>query len=398
MATRESADVVVVGAGAIGCSIAFHLAGAGVRSVAVLDKGGICSGMTYRSGALVRVHYTNEHEAKVALCAYCYFHEWRELVGGDCGFVQTGFLMVVGPEEIARLHANVAMLRGLGIATEAISREDLRETQPFARVDDIGAAAYEPLSGYADPQKTTFAFADAARRRGVRFHLGRAVTGIRTEGNRVTAVETEHGPVHTDTVVVAAGPWAAALLGTAGVAFPIRPTLAEVAFFRRPPPVAEGHMVYIDRVSGAYFRPQAGRLTFVGAGRGGERLGDPNRLADGVSAEHAAFARGRVSQRIPAFATSESVHGHQGIYDMIPDGKAILDRAPGVDGLFIAGGFSGTGFKKSPAVGLLMAELVTEGAARTVDIRPFRFTRFAEGAEIRGAHEYGWVESAQLSL
>ncbi len=90
--------------------------------------------------------------------------------------------------------------------------------------------------------------------------------------------------------------------------------------------------------------------------------------------------------------------GHQGVYDMSPDGKAILDCAPGVAGLYIAGGFSGTGFKKSPAVGLLMAELITEGEARTVDIRPFRFSRYAEGAEIRGPHEYGWVESAQLSL
>ncbi len=115
MSARESADVVVIGAGAMGCSIAFHLARAGVRSVAVLDKGGICSGMTYRSGALVRLHYTNEHEARIALCAYRYFHEWSEIVGGDCGFVQTGFLMVVGAEDVERLRLNVAALRALGV-------------------------------------------------------------------------------------------------------------------------------------------------------------------------------------------------------------------------------------------------------------------------------------------
>ena len=398
MTARETAEVVVVGAGAMGCSIAFHLAKAGVRSVAVLDKGGICSGMTYRSGALVRLHYTNEHEARVALCAYRYFHHWAELVGGDCGFVQTGFLIVVGPEDVERLHANVAMLRALGVETEALSREEVQEAQPFARTDDIGGAAYEPLSGYADPHKTTMAFAEAGRRLGVRFHTGRAVTGIRTHAGRVLGVETEHGPIDAGTVVVAAGPWAPALLRTAGVAFPIRPTLAEIAYLRRPAPLIEGHMVYIDRVLGAYFRPQAPRLTFVGAGRGGAREADPDKLADGISAEQAAFARERVAQRIPAFASVETEMGHQGVYDMSPDGKAILDRAPGVAGLYIAGGFSGTGFKKSPAVGLLMAELITEGEARTVDIRPFRFSRYAEGAEIRGPHEYGWVESAQLSL
>src|SRR5829696_7613207 len=122
----ETADVVVVGAGAMGCSIAFHLARAGVRSVTVLDKGGICSGMTYRSGALVRLHYTNEPEARIALCAYRYFHEWVDLVGGDCGFVQTGFLMVVAPDDLARLHANVAMLRALGVDTEVVTPADVR--------------------------------------------------------------------------------------------------------------------------------------------------------------------------------------------------------------------------------------------------------------------------------
>lgn len=398
MTMRESADVVVIGAGAMGCSIALHLTKAGVRSVAVLDKGGICSGMTYRSGALVRLHYTNEHEAKIALCAYRYFHEWDALVGGECGFVQTGFLMVVGPDDVERLHANVAMLRGLGVDTEVISAQDVHEAQPYTSVGDIGAAAYEPLSGYADPHKTTMSLAAAAKRGGAVFHTGRAVRRILTEAGRVSGVETDSGVVHTDTVVVAAGPWAPALLATAGVTFDIKPTLAEVAFLRRPAPVTEGHMVYIDRVSGAYFRPQSPRLTFVGAGRGHARLGDPDALSDGVDPEQAALARERVAQRIPAFATSEAVMGHQGVYDTSQDGKAVLDRAPGVDGLYIAGGFSGTGFKKSPAVGLLMAELVTEGAARTVDIRPFRLSRFAEGAEIHGPHEYGWVESAQLSL
>jgi len=394
----ETADVVVVGAGAIGCSIAFHLARAGVRSVTVLDKGGICSGMTYRSGALVRLHYTNEHEAKIALCAYRYFHEWEEIVGGTCGFVQTGFLMVVGPEDVDRLHANVAMLRGLGVDTEVISPRDVKEAQPFTRVDDIGAAAYEPLSGYADPQKTTFALADAAKRLGVRFETGRSVTAIRTANGRTAGVDTDKGPIDAGTVVVAAGPWAVALLRTAGVTFPIRPTLAEIVYLRRPAPVTEGHMVYIDRVAGSYFRPQSPRMTFVGAGHGAERLADPDTLSDGVDAAQARVARERAGARIPAFQDAEPVMGHQGVYDMSPDGKAILDRAPGVDGLYIAGGFSGTGFKKSPAIGLLMTELITEGAAHTVDIRPFRFSRYAENAPIRGPHEYGWVESAQLSL
>jgi sarcosine oxidase subunit beta len=203
---NATAGVVVIGAGAMGCSIAFHLARDGAGSVVVLDKGGICSGMTYRSGALVRLHYTNPHEARVALRAYEYFHHWGEIVGGDCGFQNTGFLFVVGHDDVQRLTANVAMLRDLGVDTEIISARDVKEAQPFARVDDIGAAAYEPGSGYADPHKTTIAFADAARRHGAVFRTGCAVRAIRTRAGRVIGVDTEQGPIDADIVICAAGP------------------------------------------------------------------------------------------------------------------------------------------------------------------------------------------------
>lgn len=393
----ETADVVVIGAGAMGCSIAFHLARAGAGSVTVLDKGGICSGMTYRSGALVRLHYTNPHEARIALKAYDYFHHWQDIVGGDCGFQNTGFLFVVPPYQVDLLHKNVAMLHGLGVNTEVISAADVKEAQPFANTDDIGAAAYEPGSGYADPHKTTIALADAAKRHRATFRTGRAVTGIRVSGGRVVGVDTEQGPIDAGTVVCAAGPWAPKLLSTAGVEFPISPTIAEIVYFRRPPPTAMGHMVYIDRAAGSYFRPAQNRMTFVGAGHGEPRPGDPDHLLDSNSPGQEELARDRIAARIPAYETAEYTYGHQGVYDMSEDGKAILDRAPSVEGLYIAGGFSGTGFKKSPAVGLLMSELVM-GGEPSVPIHAFRFSRFAEGDPIHGEHEYGWVESAQLSI
>lgn len=393
----ETADVVVIGAGAMGCSVAFHLARAGAGRVLVLDKGGICSGMTHRSGALVRLHYTNPHEARLALKAYEYFHHWEDLVGGACGFQQTGFLFVVGPEQVEALRHNVAMLRALGVDTEVVSPEEVKEAQPFARVDDIGAAAYEPHSGYADPVKTTLSFAAAAQRYGAEFRTGCPVTAIRVEGGRVRGVDTAAGPIDAGAVVCAAGPWAPALLRTAGVEFTIRPVLAEVVYFRRPPETALGHMVYIDRAAGSYFRPANGRMTFVGAGHGEPRLGDPDRLLDRNTPGQEELARARIAARIPAYQVAAYAYGHQGVYDMSEDGKAVLDRAPGVEGLFIAGGFSGTGFKKSPAVGLVMSELVL-GREPSVPIHAFRFTRFAEGEPIRGAHEYGFVESAQLSI
>lgn len=400
----DRADVVIVGAGAMGCSLAFHLARAGVPRVIVVDKGAICSGMTFRSGALVRLHYTNEPEARIALKAYDYFHHWSEIVGGDCGFVNTGFLFVVGPEQVDYLEKNVAMLQALGVNTEIVGPDVIKEAQPFTNVEGIGAAAYEPESGYADPQKTTQAFAAAAKRLGVIFKEGCPVRSILTRGGRAIGVETAEGAIEADAVVVMAGPWTDRLLATVEVPFAITPTLAEVVFLRRPSELAQGHMVYIDRAAGLYFRPHANRLTFVGAGsHAGEGAvavptGDPDNLVDGNSPGQPEFARTQVGRRVPILGQAEYAMGHQGVYDTSPDGKAVLDRIEEIPGLYVAAGFSGTGFKKSPAIGLLMSELILEGAARSVDIRPFRRSRFAEGAPIVGAYEYGFIEGAQLSI
>jgi len=400
----DRADVVIVGAGAMGCSLAFHLARAGVPRVIVVDKGAICSGMTFRSGALVRLHYTNEPEARIALRAYEYFHHWGEIVGGDCGFVNTGFLFVVGPEHLDYLRSNVAMLQAIGVNTEIVGPEVVKEAQPFTNVEGIGAAAYEPESGYADPQKTTQAFAAAAKRLGVVFKEGCPVSSILTRGGRALGVKTAEGPIEADAVVVMAGPWTDRLLATVDVPFAITPTLAEVVFLRRPSELAQGHMVYIDRAAGLYFRPHANRLTFVGAGTVagaglvGPRTGDPDNLVDGNSPGQADFARERIGRRVPILGQAEYAMGHQGVYDTSPDGKAVLDRIEEIPGLYVAAGFSGTGFKKSPAIGLLMSELILEGAAHSVDIRPFRRSRFAEGEPIVGACEYGFIEGAELSM
>jgi sarcosine oxidase subunit beta len=404
----DRADVLIVGAGAMGCSLAFHLARAGVRRVIVVDKGAICSGMTFRSGALVRLHYTNEPEARIALRAYEYFHRWDEIVGGDCGFVNTGFLFVVGPEQVGHLERNVAMLQALGVNTEIVGPEVIKEAQPYTNVEGIGAAAYEPESGYADPQKSTQAFAAAAKRLGAVFKEGCAVRSILTRGGRAVGVATADGPIEADAVVVMAGPWTDRLLATVDVPFSLTPTLAEVVFLRRPAELAQGHMVYIDRPGGLYFRPHANRLTFVGAGaHGGERAGeradgaptgDPDHLIEGNTPGQPEFARDQVARRVPVLGRAEYAMGHQGVYDTSPDGKAVLDRIEEIPGLYVAAGFSGTGFKKSPAIGLLMSELILQGAAQSVDIRPFRRSRFAEGDPIVGPYEYGFIEGAQLRI
>jgi len=377
------ATVVVVGGGVMGCSIAFHLAEHGVE-VLVLERGTVCSGMSARSGALVRMHYTNQPEASMAVASLAYFQRWRERVGGWCGFTVTGAAVLVGPGEGERLRRNVAMLRRLGVDTEAVTPADLGADHPELDLDGVELAAVEPGSGYADPVATTFAFASRAVDLGARIGQGVAVRALAVAGDRVVGVDTDDGRVGADAVVLACGPWVDPLARTAGFELGITPERSQVAFFRRPE-AARRHPVVIDGVLGTYFRPHGGKLSLLGV-EAGHPIGVEaiDREVEGYDHRVVAPALGRLAGRVPAFAGAPFARGHRGVYDTSPDSRAVLDAAPGVAGLFVAGGFSGTGFKKSPAVGACMAELVTQGEATTVDIHPFRIGRFAEGDPIVG--------------
>jgi sarcosine oxidase subunit beta len=382
-ARGRGASVVVVGGGVMGCSIAFHLAERGVDTL-VLERGTVCSGMTARSGALVRMHYTNEPEARMAVTGLRYFQDWGDRVGGWCGFTVTGAAILVGPGERERLGRNVAMLRRVGVDTEAVTPAELAAEHPELDLTGVEAAAVEPGSGYADPVATTFAFASRAVDLGARIAQGVAVRGLAVAGDRVVGVDADDGRIGADAVVLACGPWVDPLARTAGFELGITPERSQIAFFRRPQ-AARRHPVVIDGVLGTYFRPHGGELSLLGVEAGHHIPVEAiDRVVEGYDHAVVAPALDRLAGRIPSFAGAPFARGHRGVYDTSADSRAVLDAAPGVAGLYVAGGFSGTGFKKSPAVGTCMAELVTEGRATTVDIRPFRLGRFADGEPILG--------------
>jgi len=384
-----SAEAIIIGAGVMGASLAFHLTRAGMRQVTVLDKAGLCGGMTAKSGALVRMHYTNEPEARMAFASLRYFQHWDDMVGGECGFTRTGFILTVTPDNTDRLCKNVEMLQRVGVNTAVISPQELRDLQPFTQVDDLTLAAYEPESGYADPRATTTAFMHQAQRRGAILREGVTVRAIRINGGCVVGVDTSDGRFDAPIVVVMAGPWSDRLLKTAGLDFPLTPQRAQIAFYRRPPPLATGHMVFIDGVSGTYFRPHGDDLTLIGVGHWKpEPPPDPDHYNEANDPDFIPAVKAKAARRLAGLQQGEYARGHAGIYDVSPDSRAILDRAPGIEGLYMAAGFSGTGFKISPAVGVSLAELITQGRATSVDISPFRFSRFKENQPIRGLYEY----------
>jgi len=383
----SSANIIVIGAGVVGCSIAFHLARSGAR-VRVFDRGGICAGMSARSGALVRMHYTFAPEAALAWKSHRYFRNWSEIVGGRCGFVETGFVVVVDERNAARLRANVAMLRRVGVDTEVVTATELQKLEPHTFVDDVALAAFEPHSGYADPVATTESLAAAATRHGAEFSTNAPVARIMHRSGHAIGVIDGSGRVHEgDAVCVVAGPWTDTLLAPLGVKIGIKSERAQIAFFKRPP--QPKHCIYIDTIAGSYFRPHSDDLTLAGLGGWKpEAEANPDNYRESNDDDFVAAVRKRLAQRIPAMADAPYSRGHAGIYDVSPDARAVMGPVPGVERLFVAAGFSGTGFKTAPAVGASMAELILTGASTTVDLMPFGFERILSGRMIESPNEY----------
>ncbi len=381
----NAADAIVIGAGVVGASIAFHLAERGVDTL-VLDRGGPATGSTARSGALIRAHYPTALEADLTWESLTdYFEPWGERVGGGCGFTRTGFAYLVAEENVEALKHNVALQRSVGVETGLVGTDELGEIDPALRTDGLALAAYEPRGGYADPVATAVGFLRAAQARGARFEQ-RRVTALLQHRDRVRGVQTHGGSLEADVVVLAAGAWSVPLAGRVGLDLPIRPARVYVALFERPYELPT-HLTLIDTTEGFYTRPAAERATLIGSRDSLEWIDSPDEPTPEPDSTFVEKASRRIALRIPALADAPYRSGRSGILDMTPDGRPILGPA-GPEGLFLAVGWSGTGFKKAPAVGAEMASWISDGAPKRSELESYHFTRFEEGAQIRGEHEY----------
>ncbi len=384
----QTADVIVVGAGVQGTSLAFHLARRGV-SVIVLERSTVAAGATGRSSGFVRMHYDLESEARLAWASHPYFRDWAELVGeGDCGFVRTGFLQLVPAAQSDALRANVEMLQRVGIPTSVVDPGAVADLVPGIRVDDVAVAAHEPESGYADPTGTAAGFLAAARRDGARFVGGCLATAVVTEGDRVVGVDTPRGRFLAPVVVDVAGAWAAALAATAGVSLPVEPWRHATAYFGLPIGRSANFPVVIDHGAGIYFRPEGRALMLVGLETDNVVGGSPDRPETPLAPPTVDALVAGVCSRVPWMDEGTYRTAHGGQDGITPDQHAILGQA-GPDGFYVACGFSGTGFKTAPAIGACMAELILDGRASTVDISAYGLDRFAEGRRLEGEHSYG---------
>ena len=387
----ETADMVIIGGGVMGASIAYHLAKQGGGQVMLLERQALCNGTSGRSGAIVRQHYSNDFTIRMARESLAVFQHFDDVIGGDCGFLTTGMIVMTDTQGAEALRANVKMQQGQGVETELVSHAEVREVAPGYNSEGVELACYEPGTGVADPMATTHCFAQRARDYGASIREFVAVTQILAEAGRVTGVRTSLGDVHAPVVVLAANVWSVGLAQALGISLPITPTRHPMVALRRPDDFGGRmglHAVGLDLARQVYLRPDIGGVTLVGSTENVLTPSDPDTYAQGLTEQEIAHFRTMAAGSMPALARAVPRGGWAGIYDDTPDYHPVLDRLPGYEGLYCAAGFSGHGFKLSPVVGQWMAQFVLTGK-KPGDMQHFAFDRFNAGREIRPRYSSG---------
>lgn len=394
---RTNPDVMVVGAGVIGSAVAFHAADRQLGHVEVIDRHVVASGMSCRSSALVRTHYPFAPEIELALRSRAMFDAWPDLVGRPSVIRETGWVKIVPRTEVHHLRANVEIQKGLGAQVELVTPEELSKLAPELRTDDIELAAWEERGGYGDGAAVAGDLLAAARDRGVSYRAKTPVLSLVRSGDRITGVETAEGILSAGVVVLAAGVWAPPLLRSTGIEVPIELEWGRVAVVRHRE--GEGASVACtDVITGTYFRPESGGYgTLIGGHHSTTTIVDPDHFPASADPEELVHLVETASRRAPTLLNAGIASGTTGVYDMTPDARPLLGTVPGVDGLVLAVGFSGTGFKISPAVGESIAARIDGRRNGAVDITPFRPSRFQEGMPIRPTFPYASEEPAPSS-
>ncbi len=393
----SSYDAIVIGGGVIGVSIAYHVARLGGGRVLLLERGQLGGGTTAQSSCIVRTHYSvpeNVALAQKGLEAFEDFAAYLDDAEADAGFTRCGLMIVAGEgPRAAALRETLAVARGLGLDADEIALDDARRIHPLLQLDDIVAVGWEPRSGYADAHLTLTAFARNARRLGATLREGVAVTGLaRNAAGRVVGVATTDGTFTADVVISAQNIWTRELAAWTGVDLPLTLSRHAVFTLEAPVPYTRELPVLKDLASPGklYMRSYGGRQLLVGDGNEGEEIAAPDTEQADVSLDYVAGIGEQVAHRMPAFGEAGLAASWTGVYDVTPDWNPVLGALPGIDGLQVAYGFSGHGFKLSPIVGRLVAQSVL-GLPPDLPLAPYALARFAAGHLLAGRYGAGAV-------
>ena len=371
MTLPARAEVVVVGGGVMGTSIAFHLAEAGVHDVLLVERDALASGSTSRAAGGVRAQFSDELNIAIALRSLEAFDRFHDRPGGEIDLHKVGYLFLLDREEDVRVfERSVALQNAHGVPSRLVDPAEAKRLSPLAGVDGVIAATFCPIDGHASPESVVQGYAAGARAHGAAIETGCGLTGIEVEGGEIRAVQTSRGRVETSTVICAAGVWSPAVGAMVGLQLPVVPYLREVGF-TAPLPGAGRPPLTIDFTTSFYFHGEGQGLLFGMAdpaqppGLGAQR--DPEWLEKVVAV---------AARRAPALCDAGIAGGWAGFYEATPDHNALIGEWDGVSRFLYATGFSGHGFLQGPAVGEIVRDLVL-GRTPFVDVTPLAVERFS---------------------
>ncbi len=373
----DSAEVVIVGGGVMGCSIQHGLAEKGVHGSLLLEQNALASGSTSRSQAILRMHYSNEVTARLAWESLKIFKDFEEIVGSPSGYTQTGYLLIVPREDIQPMRQNLDMQKVVGINTVEVSREDLYTLCDMVETYENESYSWEPDSGYADPYLVTTGYASRSRQLGARIEASTRVLSIDIVGGRVNGVVTDKGVVSTDTVVLATGPWSRPLLESVDSDIKLDTVRHQVVLLKHSNALRSSHPIIGDVTLDLSARPDVGGLTMIGVGE--DENADPDSFNQGVDMPMVEKTMANMIRRIPSMESAQFIGGWSGLFTTTPDWHPVLDQIEGIKGLYCAVGFSGHGFKLSPMIGKVMSEIIVEGQSTSVDVSRLNASRFKTG-------------------
>ena len=381
---QSTAEIVIIGAGIMGCAIAHALAERGQTDVLVLERDQIGRGATADAAGGIRQQFSTETNVRLATYSVRVWETYQERFGIDIGLRQQGYLFLLADaEEEEVFRGNLALQQRLGVPTRWVTPAEIAKLNPTVVLDDIVGGTFCPEDGWCDTYGATVGFAQAARRLGVTIEEETPVTGIRVANGRVDGVETPRGTVATPLVIVCAGPYTRQVGALAGAELPVDP-YRRMSFITEPFALAPPTLpMTIEFSTGLYFHPESRGFLF-GMGNRAE----PSSFTKTVDEEWMLTTVEALVGRAPIFEQASVMRGWAGFYEITPDDNPLLGFVDEPAGLAVAAGFSGHGFMQGPAIGTCLAELILDGAATTVDITPFRPSRFAEGAL---AHEHNVI-------
>ena len=392
----ENFDAIVIGAGVIGSSVAYHLARLGCTRVLVLDRTQIGAGTTSQSSGILRTHYSVIENVRLAQASWRVFNDFQNYLGDEdaaSGMVKCGYL-IAAPEgaKLSPLRAALEAQQAQGIEVKFLGKSEAQSLLPIARFDDAALIGYEPEAGFADAYLVATSFARAARRLGVKIIEGVEVHKLLIEGGKVAGVETSQGIYRAGTVISAQNIWATDIERWTGIASPVAAERHSVLALEGPEAYTFQMPVYKDLGSPGmlYCRSYGGKQMLVSEGIVGETLPQPDNEQGDISMDYMVEVGAQVADRFPSYETAGIASSWTGVYDVTPDWNPVLGRLPDMPGLVVGYGFSGHGFKLSPAVGLVLAQSAL-GLPTEVDIAPYALERFRTGGLLTGKYGLGAV-------